>query len=80
MWNEQAGAGVAVVMMSAGEMIAGAIFVIRRVAMMIRVVGLIVMHDVYGKNAGAFMFMESHESGAMLNLIGRFGRYHRRIE
>ena len=67
-------------MMSAGEMIAGAIFVIRRVAMMIGVIGLVVMHDIYRKNAGRFMFVECHESGAVLYLIGRLGRCHRRVE
>ena len=65
------------VMMPARKMIARAILVAGRVAMMIGVIGLIVMHDVDGKNARAFMFVERHEGRAVLDLVGRLGRCHR---
>lgn len=78
--DEKVGTGVAMVMMAAGEMIARLAFIVRRVAMVIGVIVMAVMHGFDGETAETIMFVCHHQGGSMLQLVGRFCRQSRRVK
>ena len=79
--DEQVRSCVAVVVMPAGEMVAGRAFVIRRrIVVMVRMFGWAIVHRVDREIGQLTMLVRDHEYRAVLDLIGGFGGCSRRIE
>lgn len=81
--NKEVWAGVAVMVMPAGEMIARLILIVGHAAMMIGMIGVIVIavvHGIDGKIAQTNMVVRDHQRRSVLDLISRFGGQRCHIE
>ena len=78
--DEQIGAAVAMMMMTATGAITGIVLAIGGVFMMLGVRVLIIVDGIDREAGWDIMIVREHQSRRVLNLIGRFGRNCRRIE
>lgn len=78
--DEQIGAAVAMVMMTATGAIAGLVLAIGGVFMMLGVRVLIIVDGIDREADWDIMIVREHQSRRVLDLVGRFGRNGRRIE
>ena len=78
--DEQIGAAVAMMMMTAPGAIAGIVLAIRGVFMMLGVRVLIIVDSIDREAGWGIMIVREHQSRRVLDLVGRFDRNGRRIE